>query len=56
MRAGDGVKAGDVIKVDKTVELECLDTLDHALRHIGLFSHTDQLAIFSINTLRKQVD
>src|SRR5262249_13310169 len=29
-----GVKAGDVIKVGKTVELECMDTPGHTMCHI----------------------
>ncbi len=46
-----GVKAGDVIKVGKTVELECLDTPGHTMCHICLRSHTDQPALFSGDTL-----
>ena len=46
-----GVKAGDVIKVGKTVELECLDTPGHTLCHVCLLSHTDQPALFSGDTL-----
>ena len=46
-----GVTAGDVIKVGKTVELECLDTPGHTLCHICLRSHTDQPALFSGDTL-----
>ena len=46
-----GVRAGDVIKVGKTVELECLDTPGHTLCHICLLSHTDQPALFSGDTL-----
>lgn len=46
-----GVGAGDVIKVGKTVELECLDTPGHTMCHICLLSHTDQPAIFSGDTL-----
>ncbi len=46
-----GVRAGDVIKVGKTVELECLDTPGHTLCHICLRSHTDQPALFSGDTL-----
>ena len=46
-----GVKAGDVIKVGKTVELECLDTPGHTLCHICLRSHTDQPALFAGDTL-----
>ena len=46
-----GVRAGDVIKVGKTVELECLDTPGHTLCHICLRSHTEQPALFSGDTL-----
>ena len=46
-----GVKAGDVFKVGKTVELECMDTPGHTMCHICLRSHTDQPALFSGDTL-----
>jgi len=46
-----GVMAGDVIKVGKSVELECLDTPGHTMCHICLRSHTDQPALFSGDTL-----
>ena len=46
-----GVKAGDLIKVGKTVELECLDTPGHTMCHICLKSHTEQPALFSGDTL-----
>ena len=46
-----GVRAGDVIKVGKTVELECLDTPGHTMCHICLLSHTEQPALFSGDTL-----
>jgi hydroxyacylglutathione hydrolase len=46
-----GVKAGDVIKVGKRVELECMDTPGHTMCHICLRSHTDQPALFSGDTL-----
>ena len=46
-----GVQAGDVIKVGKTVDLECLDTPGHTLCHICLRSHTDQPALFTGDTL-----
>ena len=46
-----GVEAGDVIKVGKTVDLECLDTPGHTLCHICLRSHTDQPALFTGDTL-----
>ena len=46
-----GVKGGDVIKVGKRVELECMDTPGHTMCHICLRSHTDQPALFSGDTL-----
>ena len=46
-----GVKAGDVIKVGKTVELECMDTPGHTMCHICLRSHTEKPALFSGDTL-----
>ena len=46
-----GVKAGDVVKVGRTVELECLDTPGHTMCHICLRSHTDRPALFSGDTL-----
>jgi len=46
-----GVKAGDVIKVGKTVELECMDTPGHTMCHICLRAHGDQPALFSGDTL-----
>jgi hydroxyacylglutathione hydrolase len=46
-----GLAAGDVIKVGKTVELECLDTPGHTMAHICLLSHTDQPALFCGDTL-----
>jgi len=58
-RAGDriagvdrGVQAGDVIKVGKRVELECMDTPGHTFCHICLRAHAEQgNAIFSGDTL-----
>jgi hydroxyacylglutathione hydrolase len=46
-----GLKAGDVVKVGKTVELECLDTPGHTMSHICLLSHGDQRALFCGDTL-----
>ena len=46
-----GLKAGDVIKVGKHVELECLDTPGHTMCHICLRSHGDAPALFSGDTL-----
>jgi hydroxyacylglutathione hydrolase len=46
-----GVAAGDIIKVGKTVDLECLDTPGHTMCHICLRSHTEQPALFSGDTM-----
>jgi len=46
-----GLKAGDVIKVGKTVELEALDTPGHTMTHVCLLSHTDHPALISGDTL-----
>jgi hydroxyacylglutathione hydrolase len=46
-----GVGAGDVIRVGKTIELECLDTPGHTMSHICLLSHTDRPCLFSGDTL-----
>ena len=46
-----GVEAGDIIRIGKSVELECLDTPGHTMSHICLLSHTDQPALFSGDTL-----
>lgn len=46
-----GVKAGDVIKVGKRVELECMDTPGHTFCHICLRAHGEHDAIFSGDTL-----
>ncbi len=46
-----GVEAGDVIKVGKTVELECMDTPGHTMCHVCLCAHGDRPALFSGDTL-----
>lgn len=46
-----GLQQGDVVRVGRTVELECLDTPGHTLSHICLFAHTDEPALFSGDTL-----
>ncbi|MEN7341544.1 MAG: hydroxyacylglutathione hydrolase [Pseudomonadota bacterium] len=46
-----GVGAGDIIKVGKTVELECMDTPGHTMCHICLKTHSDDPALFSGDTL-----
>jgi hydroxyacylglutathione hydrolase len=46
-----GLKKGDVIRVGRTVELECLDTPGHTRAHICLLGHTDRPALFCGDTL-----
>ncbi len=46
-----GLKAGDVVKVGKLVELLALDTPGHTMSHICLLSKTDTPALFSGDTL-----
>lgn len=46
-----GVEAGDVIKVGRSVELECLDTPGHTMCHVCLRAHGAVNAIFSGDTL-----
>ena len=46
-----GLSKGDVIKVGRTVELECLDTPGHTLSHVCLLAHGDEPALFSGDTL-----
>jgi hydroxyacylglutathione hydrolase len=46
-----GLKAGDLIKVGNTVELEALDTPGHTMSHVCLLSHTDTPALFCGDTL-----
>ena len=46
-----GLRAGDVIKIGKTVELECLDTPGHTMSHICVLSRTDRPALFCGDTL-----
>lgn len=46
-----GLKAGDVVKVGRTVELEALDTPGHTMCHVCLLSHTENPGLFSGDTL-----
>ncbi len=46
-----GLKAGDVIKIGKRVELEALDTPGHTMSHVCLLARTDQPALFCGDTL-----
>ena len=46
-----GLSAGDVVRVGKTVELEALDTPGHTMSHVCLLSRTDAPALFCGDTL-----
>lgn len=46
-----GLEDGDVIRVGRSVELQCLDTPGHTMSHVCLFAHADRPAIFSGDTL-----
>jgi hydroxyacylglutathione hydrolase len=46
-----GLRAGDVVRVGRTVELECLDTPGHTMAHICLLARGDRPALFCGDTL-----
>ena len=46
-----GLERGDIIRVGRHVELECLDTPGHTLSHVCLLAHGDRPALFSGDTL-----
>ena len=46
-----GLSAGDIVRVGRSVELECLDTPGHTMAHICLIAHSDTPALFSGDTL-----
>jgi hydroxyacylglutathione hydrolase len=46
-----GLGKGDVIRVGRTVELECLDTPGHTMAHICLLARGDRPALFCGDTL-----
>src|SRR6185369_96985 len=46
-----GLADGDVIRVGRSIELECLDTPGHTMSHVCLFAHADTPALFSGDTL-----
>ncbi|MSO66062.1 MAG: hydroxyacylglutathione hydrolase [Alphaproteobacteria bacterium] len=46
-----GLKAGDTVKVGRTVELEVLDTPGHTMSHVCLVAHADTPALFCGDTL-----
>jgi hydroxyacylglutathione hydrolase len=46
-----GLGKGDVIRIGRTVELECLDTPGHTMAHICLLAHAPQRGLFCGDTL-----
>jgi hydroxyacylglutathione hydrolase len=46
-----GLARGDIIRVGRTVELECLDTPGHTLSHVCLLARGDEPALFCGDTL-----
>jgi hydroxyacylglutathione hydrolase len=46
-----GLADGDVIKVGRSIEMECLDTPGHTMSHVCLLAHAASPALFSGDTL-----
>ena len=46
-----GLARGDIIRVGRTVELECLDTPGHTLSHVCVLGHAEEPALFCGDTL-----
>ena len=46
-----GLARGDVIRIGRSAELECLDTPGHAMAHVCLFAHAPRPALFCGDTL-----
>jgi len=46
-----GLHKGDVIRIGRTVELECLDTPGHTMAHVCLFARTNEPALICGDTL-----
>jgi hydroxyacylglutathione hydrolase len=46
-----GLADGDVIRVGRSIEIECMDTPGHTMSHVCLFAHADEPALFSGDTL-----
>lgn len=46
-----GLGRGDVIRIGRSAELECLDTPGHTMAHICLLAHADAPALFCGDTL-----
>jgi hydroxyacylglutathione hydrolase len=46
-----GLAEGDVIRIGRTVELECLDTPGHTMTHVCLLAHADHGGLYCGDTL-----
>lgn len=46
-----GLGKGDIVRIGRTVELECLDTPGHTMSHICLLARTERPALFCGDTL-----
>jgi len=46
-----GLHAGDIVRIGRSAELECLDTPGHTLAHICALAHADTPALFSGDAL-----
>ncbi len=46
-----GLARGDVIRIGRSAELECLDTPGHTMAHVCLFAHAPEPALFCGDTL-----
>jgi hydroxyacylglutathione hydrolase len=46
-----GLADGDVIRVGRSIEIECMDTPGHTMSHVCLLAHADEPALFSGDTL-----
>jgi hydroxyacylglutathione hydrolase len=46
-----GLAEGDVIRIGRTVELECLDTPGHTMAHVCLLAHAEEGGLYCGDTL-----
>jgi hydroxyacylglutathione hydrolase len=46
-----GLHKGDVVRIGRHVELECMDTPGHTMAHVCLYAHTEAPALFCGDTL-----
>jgi hydroxyacylglutathione hydrolase len=46
-----GLQQGDVIRIGRTVELECLDTPGHTMTHVCLLAHGSESGLYCGDTL-----